>query len=93
MSASYVNMATEQNSMMDGVAIMERMIKIIMDENKQNLTPEEYKSYNRLQMLVVIADNIFCTAFVLCITALACKTGNYKLMWFYLMPLMAYLIV
>ena len=80
--------------MMDGVVNMERMIKIIMNEKEEmQLNTEEYKSYNRLQMLVVIADNIFCTAFVLCITALACQTGNWKLMWFYLMPLLAYVSV
>ena len=77
--------------MMDGVAIMERKMQKNMDNlNEMNLNTEEYKSYNKLQMLVVIADNVFCTAFVLCITALACQTGNWKLMWFYLMPLMAY---
>ena len=80
--------------MMDGVVNMERMIKIIMNEKEEmQLNTEEYKSYNRLQMLVVVADNIFCTAFVLCITALACQTGNWKLMWFYLMPLLAFVSV
>lgn len=80
--------------MMDGVVNTERMIKIIMNEKEEmQLNTEEYKSYNRLQMLVVVADNIFCTAFVLCITALACQTGNWKLMWFYLMPLLAFVSV
>lgn len=87
-------METEQICMMDGVVNTERMIKIIMNEKEEmQLNTEEYKSYNRLQMLVVVADNIFCTAFVLCITALACQTGNWKLMWFYLMPLLAFVSV
>lgn len=57
------------------------------------LNTEEYKSYNRLQGWLVALDNLFCITFVLCITLMAWKTGNWKLMWFYLMPLMAFVVV
>ncbi len=62
-------------------------------DDEQELTPEEYRLYTRLHMWTVILDNLFCTAFVLCITLLAYTTGNWKLMWFYLMPVVAYMAV
>ena len=54
------------------------------------LSDEQYKAYCRLQNRVVIMDAIFCTLFVLCITLIVYTTGNWKLMWFYLLPLFTY---
>ena len=65
-----------------------------MDDNElRDMTPEELHAYNVLQVWIVVLDNIFCSLFVLCITLLAYTTGNWKLMWFYLMPLIAYTMV
>ena len=61
------------------------------EEEIEKLTPEERKAYNALQIWIVVLNSIFCTLFVLCISSLVYTTGNWKLMWFYLMPLMAYL--
>ena len=56
-------------------------------------TPEEYKSYNRLQALIVLLDNLFCIIFVLCITFLAYNLNKWSLMWFYLLPVVAFVSV
>ena len=63
------------------------------DEIIKNLTPEEYESYNRLQTKIVIFDNLFCIIFVLCITFLAWKMEMWALMWFYLLPVIAFVSV
>ena len=57
------------------------------------MTPEEFHAYNVLQTLIVLLDNLYCTIFVVCITFLTWKIGNWKLMWFYLLPVIAYLAV
>lgn len=57
------------------------------------LTPEEYKSYNRLQALIVLLDNLFCIIFVLCITFLAYNFNKWSLMWFYLLPVVMFVSV
>ena len=54
------------------------------------LTPEEYLSYNRLQTMIVLLDNLFCIVFVLCITFLSWHMSNWALMWFYLLPVLAF---
>ena len=58
--------------------------------NIKDLTPEQYKEYNKLQTKIVVFDNIFCIIFVLCITFLAYQLDNWKLMWFYLLPVIAF---
>ena len=60
------------------------------EEMVENITPEEYKSYNRLQALIVLLDNLFCIIFVLCITFLSWHMSNWTLMWFYLLPVLAF---
>ena len=68
-----------------------------MDENEnevvETMTPEELHSYNVLQTLIVFLDNLFCIFFVGCITVLAYKTGDTRLMWWYLLPMIAYAAV
>ena len=59
----------------------------------KNLTPEEYESYNRLQTKIVIFDNLFCIIFVLCITFLSWQMDKWSLMWFYLLPVIAFVSV
>ena len=59
-----------------------------MDNDK--MTQEEMHEYNKLQIWVVFLDNLFCTIFIVCITFLTWKMGNWKLMWFYLLPVLAY---
>ena len=59
------------------------------DEVIKDMTPEQYKSYNRLQALIVLLDNLFCIIFVLCITFLSWHMSNWALMWFYLLPVLA----
>ncbi len=63
------------------------------EEMVENMTPEEYKSYNRLQALIVLLDNLFCIIFVLCITFLSWNMSNWALMWFYLLPVIAFVSV
>lgn len=63
------------------------------DEIIKNLTPEEYESYNRLQTKIVIFDNLFCIIFVLCITFLSWQMDKWSLMWFYLLPVIAFVSV
>ena len=60
------------------------------EEMVENMTPEEYKSYNRLQALIVLLDNLFCIIFVLCITFLSWHMSKWTLMWFYLLPVIAF---
>ena len=60
------------------------------DEVIKDMTPEQYKSYNRLQALIVLLDNLFCIIFVLCITFLSWHMNNWALMWFYLLPVLAF---
>ena len=59
----------------------------------KNLTPEEYESYNRLQTKIVIFDNLFCIIFVLCITFLSWQMDKWSLMWFCLLPVIAFVSV
>ena len=59
----------------------------------ETMTKEELRSYNVLQTWIVLLDNLFCTFFVGCITLMAYSTGNWKLMWFYLLPFFAYAVV
>lgn len=63
------------------------------DENVRDMTPEEFHDYNVLQAWIVCLDNIFCSIFVLCITFITYKTGDWRLMWFYLLPFLAYTVV
>ena len=63
------------------------------DEVIKDMTPEQYKSYNRLQALIVLLDNLFCIIFVLCITFLSWHMNNWVLMWFYLLPVLAFVSV
>ena len=63
------------------------------DEVIKDMTPEQYKSYNRLQALIVLLDNLFCIIFVLCITFLSWHMNNWALMWFYLLPVLAFVSV
>lgn len=63
------------------------------DEIIKNLTQEQYESYNRLQTKIVIFDNLFCIIFVLCITFLSWKMNMWSLMWFYLLPVIAFVSV
>ena len=58
-----------------------------------DMTPEEFHAYNVLQTWIVFLDNLFCIFFVACITFMAYKTGKWQLMWFYLLPVFAYLAV
>ena len=69
-----------------------------MDNEHKNtlldpMTAEERHSYNVLQTMIVLLDNLFCIFFVGCITWLAYTSGNSKLMWWYLLPLIAYTAV
>ncbi len=66
-----------------------------MDENNEttNMTTEELHAYNVLQIWIVLLDNLFCLALVVGITLMAYTTGNWKLMWFYLLPLIAFVAV
>ena len=69
-----------------------------MDNEHKNtlldpMTAEERHSYNVLQTMIVLLDNLFCIFFVGCITWLAYTSGNSKLMWWYLLPLIAYAAV
>ena len=59
----------------------------------EKLSPEEYRSYNRLQAVIVLLDNLFCIIFVLCITFLAYNLNKWSLMWFYLLPVVAFVSV
>lgn len=63
------------------------------NNNIETMTPEELHAYNVLQTLIVFLDNVFCIFFVGCITWMAYHTGNWKLMWFYLLPFFAYAFV
>lgn len=67
------------------------------DENDTDvidlMTPEERHAYNVLQTWIVFLDNLFCITFVLCITWLVHRTGNANLMWFYLLPFLAFIFV
>ena len=69
--------------------------KHLMSDNEfiEKLTPEEYESYNRLQTKIVILDNLFCIIFVLCITFLVWEMDKWSLMWFYLLPVFAFINV
>ena len=60
------------------------------EETIENMTPEQYKSYNRLQALIVLFDNLFCIIFVLCITFLSWHMNRWSLMWFYILPVLAF---
>lgn len=68
-----------------------------MDENEnevvETMTPEELHSYNVLQTLIVFLDNLFCIFFVGCITWIVYVSGNTRLMWWYLLPMIAYAAV
>ena len=57
------------------------------------MTPEERRSYNILQTMIVLLDNLFCIFFVGCITWIVYVSGNTRLMWWYLLPLIAYAAV
>ena len=63
------------------------------DEKIETMTPEELHAYNVLQTWIVFLDNLFCIFFVACITFMAYTTGKWQLMWFYLLPVFAYLAV
>lgn len=63
------------------------------DDEIREMTPEEYHAYNVLQVWIVLLDNLFCMALVAGITLMAYTTGNWKLMWFYLLPLIAFVAV
>ena len=63
------------------------------DEKIETMTPEELHAYNVLQTWIVFLDNLFCIFFVGCITWLAYTSGDSKLMWWYLLPLIAYAAV
>ena len=62
-----------------------------MDNDK--MTPEELHAYNVLQITIVLLDNLFCIFFVGCITWMAYHTGDTRLMWWYLLPMIAYTCV
>lgn len=66
-----------------------------MDENDEikEMTPEELHAYNVLQIWIVLLDNLFCLALVAGITLMAYTTGRWQLMWFYLLPLFAFVAV
>ena len=61
------------------------------DEEIKELTPAEQHAYNVLQIWLVFLDNVFCIFFVACITFLTWKLERWGLMWFYLLPVIAYL--
>jgi len=63
------------------------------DKELRDMTPEEYHAYNVLQTWIVFLDNLFCISLVAAITLIAYKTGNWKLMWFYLLPVFAFIAV
>ena len=63
------------------------------DDEIRNMTQEELHAYNVLQTWIVFLDNLFCIALVAAITLLAYTTGNWKLMWFYLLPVFAFVAV
>lgn len=63
------------------------------DKEIREMTPEEYHAYNVLQVWIVLLDNLFCMALVAGITLMSYTTGNWKLMWFYLLPLIAFVAV
>ena len=66
---------------------------MIDNEDLKNMSPEELHAYNVLQTLIVLLDNLFCIVFVACITFLAWKLNKWALMWFYLLPVFAYVAV
>lgn len=66
---------------------------MIDHEDLKNMSPEELHAYNVLQTLIVLLDNLFCIVFVACITFLAWKLNKWALMWFYLLPVFAYVAV
>lgn len=63
------------------------------DDEIRKMTPEEFHAYNVLQVWIVLLDNLFCMALVAGITLMSYTTGNWKLMWFYLLPLIAFVAV
>ena len=63
------------------------------EQEELELTDEQYHDYCRMQNRIVLCDDIFCVALVVGITLMAWKTGNWKLMWFYLLPVFAFVAV
>jgi len=63
------------------------------DEEIREMTPEEFHAYNVLQTWIVFLDNLFCISLVAGITLMAYITGNWKLMWFYFLPVIAFIAV
>ena len=63
------------------------------DEEIQELTPAEQHAYNVLQIWLVFLDNVFYIFFVACITFLAWHLQKWGLMWFYILPVIAFLSV
>ena len=66
---------------------------MIDNEDLKNMSPEELHAYNVLQTTIVLLDNLFCIVFVVCITFLTWKLNRWALMWFYLLPVFAYIEV
>lgn len=63
------------------------------EQEELELTDEQYHDYCRMQNRIVLCDDIVCVALVVGITMMAWKTGNWKLMWFYLLPVFAFVAV
>ena len=63
------------------------------DKELRDMTPQERHAYNVLQTWIVFLDNLFCISLVAAITLISYKTGNWKLMWFYLLPVFAFIAV
>lgn len=63
------------------------------EQEELELSDEQYHDYCRLQNRIVLCDDLFCVMLVLGITLITYQTGNWKLMWFYILPVFAFLAV
>ena len=60
----------------------------VLEVNEENLPA--YRVYTKYQIILTIMADIFCMFLVAAITFVIMRSGNDKLVWLYLIPMLAY---